>query len=89
MPASFHSEALKAQAVAARTYALKRVKEGKVLTDNNSHQMYKDVNQLKTYWGGNFNTYYNKIKKAVNDTKGEYISYNNYYIDAVYHSTKW
>ncbi len=87
MPASFHTEALKAQAVAARTYALKRMAENKILTDTSTHQMYKDNNQLQAYWGGNFNTYYNKIKNAVSATKNEYISHNNYYIDAVYHST--
>ena len=38
-------------------------------------------------WGASYNTYYNKIKSAVNSTKGMYISYNNEYIDAVFHST--
>lgn len=87
MPASFHTEALKAQAVAARTYALKRINEKQVLTDSNSHQVYKDTNQLKALWGNSFNTYYNKIKTAVINTKNEYIAYHNYYIDAIYHST--
>ncbi len=87
MPAAFHNEALKAQAVAARTYALKTLSQNKILTDNNSTQSYKDINQLKSYWGNNFNYYYNKIKDAVFKTKGEYIAYNNNYIDAVYHST--
>ena len=50
MPASFHSEALKAQAIIARTYALKAQENNKVLTDNSSTQNYKDNNQLKTMW---------------------------------------
>jgi stage II sporulation protein D len=87
MPASFHIEALKAQAVVARTYALKRVNENKKLTDTNSHQLYKDNNALKAQWGESYNTYYNKIKSAVTATKGEYVAYNGYYIDALYHST--
>ena len=87
MPASFNIEALKAQAIAARTYALKRRTENKQLTDTDSHQIYKDNNALKAQWGGSYNTYYNKIKKAVTNTKGEYIAYNGYYIDALYHST--
>jgi stage II sporulation protein D len=87
MPASFPLEALKAQAVAARTYALKQIKTNQFLYDNDTHQNYKDQNQLKALWGNNFNTYFNKIKKAVNDTKEEYLTYNNSYIDAVYHST--
>ena len=87
MPALFHSEALKAQAIIARTYALKAMSKGKLLTDSNSSQNYKDVNQLKTMWGSNFNTYYNKIKESVSSTKGMYLTYNNNYIEAVYHST--
>ena len=87
MPASFNIEALKAQAVVARTYALKMMKENKNLTDTTKHQVYKDINQLKTLWGSDFEKYYNKVKSAVMETKGQYITYNNDYIDAVYHST--
>lgn len=87
MPASFQTEALKAQAVAARTYALSRTKNGETLTATTSHQVYKTNEQLKATWGSSFSTYYNKIKSAVEATKGEYISYNGNYIDAVYFST--
>lgn len=87
MPASFNIEALKAQAVASRTYALKAKATGKVLTDTVSTQSYIDENQMRNKWGSSFDTYYNKIKTAVNDTKGEYLSYNNNYIEALYHST--
>lgn len=87
MPASFNVEALKSQAVVARTYALKRIAENKTITDTNTNQMYKDNNQLKAVWGSSYDTYYNKIKSAVNATKGEYVAYNGYYIDALYHST--
>ena len=87
MPAAFNSEALKAQAVLARTYALKSLSTGKTLTDTNSTQNYKDNNELQNQWGSSFNTYYNKVKSAVNDTKGVYLTYNGQYIEAVYHST--
>ena len=87
MPASFNIEALKAQAVVARTYALKRIKNNQVLTDDNSTQNYKDNNQLKSIWGSSYNTYYNKVKDAVYSTRGKSIVYNNDYIDALYHST--
>jgi len=87
MPASFQVEALKAQAIIARTYALKALKTNKALTDNSSTQNYKDINQLKQMWGNNFNTYYNKIKNAVNSTKGIYLTYKGQIIEAVYHST--
>ncbi len=87
MPASFNKEALKAQSVVARTYALKSIKNNKQLTTDNSTQNFKDNNELKKMWGSSYNTYYNKIKSAVLETKGLYLSYNNDYVDAVYHST--
>lgn len=87
MPASFNLEALKAQSVLARTYALKAKQTGKKLTDTVSTQSYIDIDQMKNKWGNSFNTYYNKIKKAVENTNGEYLSYNENYIEALYHST--
>ena len=87
MPASFNLEALKAQSVLARTYALKAKQSGKKLTDTVSTQSYIDIDQMKNKWGNSFNTYYNKIKNAVKNTNGEYLSYNGNYIEALYHST--
>lgn len=87
MPAAFETEALKAQAVIARTYALKALSSGKVLTDNNSTQNYKNNDELREMWKSNYNNYFNKIKNAVSQTKGQYLSYNGEYIEAVYHST--
>ena len=87
MPASFNLEALKAQSVLARTYALKAKQTGKKLTDTASTQSYIDMDQMKNKWGKSFNTYYNKIKNAVENTNGGYLSYNGNYIEALYHST--
>ncbi len=87
MPASFSLEALKAQAIAARTYALKAIENGTTLTDTVSTQVYKDNNELKKIWGNSFNTYYNKVKSAVNATSGLVMYYNNNLINAFYHST--
>ena len=87
MPALFSSEALKSQAVIARTYALKANSTGRVLSDNESTQSYKDNGELASIWGGNYSSYYSKIKDAVNSTKGVYLTYNGNYIEAVYHST--
>ena len=47
MPASFNKEALKAQSVVARTFALKSIKNNKQLTSDNSTQNFKDNNELK------------------------------------------
>lgn len=87
MPASFNIEALKSQAILARTYALKSIDKGKTLTDNSSTQNYKNNDELKKFWGKDFDKYYSKIKNAVNSTKGLYLSYNGSKIDAIYHST--
>ena len=87
MPASFNVEALKAQAVIARTYALKANSRGTVLSDNESSQSYKSNEELKSLWGSSYNTYYNKIKGAVDSTRGMYLTYKGNYIEAVYHST--
>lgn len=87
MPASFNIEALKAQAIIARTYAVSTLNKGKLLTDDSRTQNYKDNNELQKMWGNNFNTYYNKIKSAVTETEGIYLTYNGKIINAVYHST--
>ena len=87
MPASFHIEALKSQAIIARTYALNLISKGNILTDSSSIQEYIDTNNMHSKWGSSYQTYYNKIKNAVSSTKGQTIKYNGRYIDAVYHST--
>lgn len=87
MPAAFNIEALKAQSIAARTYALKAIKEEKILTDNEKTQSYKDINELKELWKDDFSTYYNKIKSCVKSTEGQVLTYNGEYIEALYHST--
>lgn len=88
MPAAFHIEALKAQTLASRTYYLKAISQNKQLAEiNHGQKTYKDTNELRTFWGTSFDLYYSKIKQVVDSTKGEYISYNGGYIEAVYYST--
>lgn len=87
MPASFPIEALKAQAVVARTYALRKIESGGKLTDTVSTQSYKDNSELQKMWGASYSTYYQKIKTAVESTEGLAIYYQGELIDAVYHST--
>lgn len=87
MPASFNIEALKAQAVLARTYAFRKIERNEKLTDTVSTQRYKDNNELRSMWGNDFDKYYSKIKNAVEATDGITLKYNGSYIEAVYHST--
>ena len=89
MPASFHEEALKAQAVAARTYVLKKINDNKSydVLDTTSDQVYLNNVQLKEKWKNNYKKYLKKIKKVVNETKNELLVYNGEIIDAFFFST--
>lgn len=87
MPASFQIDALKAQSILARTYTMKALDTGKTLTDTVSTQRYIDTNQMQSLWGSSYSTYYNKIKKAVLETKDLVVTYQGTLIEAVYHST--
>ena len=84
MPASFNEEALKAQAVAARSYALKNNDENKILKADTSSQVYINESEMKQKWNNEYDYYYNKIKKAVLETKGEVLTSNNKIITAYY-----
>lgn len=86
MPATFHMETLKAQAVASRTYALKKMNENNIYDLENSinNQCYNDEKELKQKWKNNYKKYYNKIKEAVMLTKNQYITYNDEIIIAFY-----
>ena len=91
MPLSFEEEALKAQAVAARTYALKQMEQNKEMsydvTDNTSSQVYLSNDILQNRWGDSYKEKYDKIKSIIDSTKGEYISYGDDIIYAFFFST--
>ncbi|MBP3461707.1 MAG: stage II sporulation protein D [Bacilli bacterium] len=91
MPASFHIEALKAQAVAARSYVLKKMVDNKNkeydVVDTIENQVYLDDETLKKNWKNNYENNMNKIKKAIIETKGEYLTYDNEIINAFFFST--
>ena len=89
MPALFEEEALKAGTVAARTYLLNKLEnnENYIISSTTNDQCYSDENELKEKWGDNYSKYRSKIEKAVNETKGEYMTYNGEIIKAFYFST--
>ena len=88
MPISFEEEALKAQAVVARTYALRRVKGNDYdVVDTTKNQVYLDEESLKKAWGSNYEKNISKIRKAVNETSHECIFYGDNLIDALFFST--
>ncbi len=96
MPASFHEEALKAQAVAARTYIYNRMTsdeenadhpEAAVCTDSTHCKAWLSDEALHTEMGEDwYATYYEKIAAAVRDTEGEIVTYDDEPIVAVFHS---
>ena len=95
MPSDFNIEALKAQAVAARTYTIHKQenetskhKGSAVCTDYTHCQEYKSYEELKESKGEEWiKSSYPKIKQAVNDTKGQIITYNGEPIVPLYFST--
>lgn len=98
MPAEFELEALKAQAVAARTYAVKNMVRfggtglashvgSDVSTDPREGQAWQSSEQLKEKWGKNYNQYASKISRAVDETRGVIVTYQGEPIHAVFHST--
>lgn len=96
MPASFPSEALKAQTVAARTYTLLRLSQGAgqskhggadLCDDSGCCQAYIDVAERLTSWAGNATFYQAKIQQAVSETDGLSVLYEGNLIDAVFFSS--
>ena len=94
MPASFEPEALKAQAVAARTYTLYKIQSGgnhgdtaDICTDSTCCQAYISEEQARNNWGKNADAYERKIEEAVTATDGQAILYGGVPILAVFHSS--
>lgn len=91
MPALYELEALKAQAVAARTYALRRMEDHKgeeqdITDDYTVDQAYLSKEELKEKWGDQFYIYYEKIEQSVQETQGEIMVYDQEPIEAVFHA---
>lgn len=97
MSAVYHTEALKAQAVASYTYAKKvgeqnkKYKESSLgeadITDSpDTHQGYINEKQRREKWGDNFDEYEKKTEAAVDAVFGNYLTYNGETALAVYHS---
>lgn len=97
MPATFEKEALKAQAVAAHTYAERQKEKAETSPDpelggayfsNDSakYQAYFTENQVKQYYGDNYEQYIKKVREAVSEVENEIIVYKDEPIIAAFHS---
>ena len=98
MPASFELNALKAQAVAARTYALNRIEhpnskvtalhpDAQITTSPEICQAWIDENTQRARWGDYYDRWHNKIQQAVQETAGEVLYYDGELIDPLYHAS--
>lgn len=87
MPALFQDEALKAQAVAARSYVLSKEKDGNYeVSASTSDQVFLTSYELKEKWQEDYDEYYNKILNAVKKTTGEVLTKDNKILKAFYFS---
>lgn len=97
MPASFHEEALKAQAVAAHTYAERQRNMQKKYPDEalgnadfsddpNKYQGFYTDEKIRYYFGDNYDEHYNKIAKAVDEVLPYIMMYEDEPIIAAFHS---
>ncbi|MBS4195838.1 stage II sporulation protein D [Lederbergia citri] len=96
MPADFEMEALKAQALAARTYIVNQlmnstdddtIPEGANIVDTVNHQVYKNKEELKKQWGKDYEWKFKKVSEAVKATAGKILTYNQKPITASFFST--
>ena len=91
MPIEFELEALKAQAVAARSYVMIQMERNSGrnydVVDTVLNQVYLDEEYLMAVWKNSYIDNINKIKTAVLSTKGEYVSYDNKVAETLFFST--
>lgn len=92
MPASFDENALRAQAVAARTYTLYCAAHGRhgdaqVCTSSGCCQAWLNDDALHERLGEGYEMYMEKLHRAVTDTAGEYLSYGGAPAFAAFHSS--
>ena len=92
MPADFEPEALRAQAVAARTYTLYCARTGKhadadVCTDFHCCQAWKSDDAMLEGWGETYAEKLSRIRDAVESTAGEYLQFAGQAAFTAFHSS--
>ena len=92
MPADYELEALKAQAIVARTYTIYKVQNKKhenadICDDSTCCQAWvSKENRLERWEEAKREENWDKIQQCVNETKGKIITYNNQPINAFFHA---
>lgn len=86
IPADYGSEALKAQAVVARTYIYKKLGDAHEIKESELGLDYLGESKLEKLWGSEkFVDYYQYIKEAVDTTAGMVMTYEDEEIDPLFH----
>lgn len=91
MPVDFEKEALKAQAIVARTYTIYKINNRKhdnadICDDSTCCQAWVDKEERFKRWESDVENKWNKIEQCVDETKGKIITYQNQPINAFFHS---
>lgn len=93
MSASYHKEALKAQAVACYTFALyvasreeKRPEGADISDDSTVYQSYIDEDARKKKWGDDYEKNEKIMSEAVDEVFGQYLEYDGKPAMAAYHA---
>ena len=88
LPASFEPEAMRAQAIASRTFALHCAKHdgADVCAGSGCCQGWTDEAQLRERFGEGYEAFYEKAKSAVESTDGQVLEYEGKLIDATFFS---
>ena len=95
MPASFEPEALCAQAVALRTYVLRKClagpsdshPEADVCSDSGCCAAWRSEQALRENWGEDSEANFEKIRSAIQATDGVCVSYEGSLAQTVFHSS--
>lgn len=98
IPLTYEPEAIKAQAVAAHTYALRMKLQNQSATDESlkgadfsndpaKYQAYLTTDSIKQMYGDQYETYWKKLSDAVDEVIGKIAVYENEPIAAAFHST--
>ena len=87
VPIEYADEALKAQAVIARTHIMQTMNGADIIDADELNQDYKSMEELQNTWGyAVFQENYERLKKVVSSTHGQVLMYNKQIIYAPFHA---
>lgn len=86
IPADYELEALKAQAMIARTFVYRQMEGREEIPESELNLEYLEEEQMEKLWGKpRFLEYYQKVQQAVEETKGRTLTFEGDYIEPMFH----